>query len=517
MTEPHRPSADQRREPVLHRTDPPRWRLPRTGHPPAPLDPAPPPERPLAQTPHRLRLRRRRGPGGGPDRHAPGPRGPGHHPRRHLRRLGRGHQRRRFRRRPHRRPGSSGWPPSGARPPRPTSSPRAASRPPCASSSNARPSTATTASAGSSRPASPSSRIEEAPVHLEVVATSLIDGRTQWFTYGPAVEAILASAALPSLLPPVEIGTEVFIDGGVVDNVPIGRAIAQRGRTDLRLSLRPPPLHPPPLPPARRSHPHRLLHRHPRQVHPRARAPPPRGRGHRLLRRLRPRLPLRRLLGHRGPHRRRPGQRRHHPRFLAGRRPRLGHQPAPRLRSRRARDHLGRGRMTAPPSAPALGPADGRPRSPRPSEPHRALPRIDPLGHRRRPGGERRRPPLRHRLLAARRLQRCLPHRRPDVPADALVDRADAFFGARRRGYTVMVRDTEADEDLPAACRAAGLETFGEPAPEMICTAPGRRRPPRRRRHPHRHHRGRRGRLRRGHRRRLRHLRHAGGRRPPIS
>jgi NTE family protein len=69
-------------------------------------------------------------------------------------------------------------------------------------------------------------RIEEAPVHLEVVATSLIDGRTQWFTYGPATEAILASAALPSLLPPVEIGTELFIDGGVVDNVPIGRAIA---------------------------------------------------------------------------------------------------------------------------------------------------------------------------------------------------------------------------------------------------------------------------------------------------
>jgi NTE family protein len=70
-------------------------------------------------------------------------------------------------------------------------------------------------------------RIEEATVHLEVVATSLIDGRTQWFTYGPAVEAILASAALPSLLPPVEIGGEAFIDGGVVDNVPIGRAMAQ--------------------------------------------------------------------------------------------------------------------------------------------------------------------------------------------------------------------------------------------------------------------------------------------------
>ena len=70
-------------------------------------------------------------------------------------------------------------------------------------------------------------RIEEAPVHLEVVATSLTDGRTQWFTEGPATDAILASAALPSLLPPVEIDGDVYIDGGVVDNVPIGRAMAQ--------------------------------------------------------------------------------------------------------------------------------------------------------------------------------------------------------------------------------------------------------------------------------------------------
>ena len=48
-----------------------------------------------------------------------------------------------------------------------------------------------------------------------------------WFTRGPAVEAVLASAALPALLPPVEIGGELFIDGGVIDNVPLGRAIAE--------------------------------------------------------------------------------------------------------------------------------------------------------------------------------------------------------------------------------------------------------------------------------------------------
>jgi len=71
------------------------------------------------------------------------------------------------------------------------------------------------------------SRIEESPVPLEVVATALTDGRTQWFSSGSAVERIMASAALPALLPPVEIDGEAFIDGGVVDNVPVGRAIAQ--------------------------------------------------------------------------------------------------------------------------------------------------------------------------------------------------------------------------------------------------------------------------------------------------
>jgi hypothetical protein len=58
------------------------------------------------------------------------------------------------------------------------------------------------------------------------------------------------------------------------------------------------------------------------------------------------------------------------------------------------------------------------------------------------------------------------------APPSEVITRADAFFGARRRGYTVMVRDIPADEELESACRAAGLETFGQPSPEMIATAP---------------------------------------------
>jgi NTE family protein len=68
-------------------------------------------------------------------------------------------------------------------------------------------------------------RLEDAQVPFEVVVTSLADGRERWLTHGPAVDALLASSAIPALLPPVEIGGDLLIDGGVVNNVPISRAI----------------------------------------------------------------------------------------------------------------------------------------------------------------------------------------------------------------------------------------------------------------------------------------------------
>lgn len=84
-------------------------------------------------------------------------------------------------------------------------------------------------------------RLEQAAVPLEVVATSLADGRERWLTEGPALEAILASAAIPAMFPPVEVGGELLMDGGVVDNVPIGRAI-DAGATRVFVLL-PGPLH----------------------------------------------------------------------------------------------------------------------------------------------------------------------------------------------------------------------------------------------------------------------------------
>ncbi len=68
-------------------------------------------------------------------------------------------------------------------------------------------------------------RLEDAVIPVEVVATSLTDGQERWFTYGSAMDAVLASTAVPAIFPPVEIDGERFIDGGVVNNVPVRRAI----------------------------------------------------------------------------------------------------------------------------------------------------------------------------------------------------------------------------------------------------------------------------------------------------
>lgn len=73
-------------------------------------------------------------------------------------------------------------------------------------------------------------RLEDSPVPLVVVATRLEDGAEEWITAGPAVEAVLASAALPGLYPQVEMGGFHYFDGGVLDNVALAAALSAGAR-----------------------------------------------------------------------------------------------------------------------------------------------------------------------------------------------------------------------------------------------------------------------------------------------
>jgi NTE family protein len=63
------------------------------------------------------------------------------------------------------------------------------------------------------------------PVRFECCAASIERAAEHWFTEGAVVDAVLASAAVPGLLPPVKVGDEHFIDGGIVNSIPVGRAI----------------------------------------------------------------------------------------------------------------------------------------------------------------------------------------------------------------------------------------------------------------------------------------------------
>jgi NTE family protein len=69
------------------------------------------------------------------------------------------------------------------------------------------------------------SRLEDAPIPLHVIAVEILSGGERRLSRGDAIDAVLASAAIPAVFPPVRWGQEDLIDGGVANNAPISHAI----------------------------------------------------------------------------------------------------------------------------------------------------------------------------------------------------------------------------------------------------------------------------------------------------
>lgn len=67
--------------------------------------------------------------------------------------------------------------------------------------------------------------LEQARTPVHVVAADVITGDDVRFSTGTAVDAVLASAAIPGIFPPVERDGRVFMDGGFVNNTPISHAV----------------------------------------------------------------------------------------------------------------------------------------------------------------------------------------------------------------------------------------------------------------------------------------------------
>ncbi len=72
----------------------------------------------------------------------------------------------------------------------------------------------------------PDGLIEELPVSFAAVAMDLLSGEEVVIRTGPLRTAVAASAAIPGLLPPIEVQGHLLVDGGWVDNVPVVPAIA---------------------------------------------------------------------------------------------------------------------------------------------------------------------------------------------------------------------------------------------------------------------------------------------------
>src|SRR6266536_107425 len=66
--------------------------------------------------------------------------------------------------------------------------------------------------------------LEETLTPAHVVTTDATTGFPTVFSSGPALPALLASAALPGLFPPVELDGRLLIDGGVAADIPILQA-----------------------------------------------------------------------------------------------------------------------------------------------------------------------------------------------------------------------------------------------------------------------------------------------------
>jgi NTE family protein len=63
-------------------------------------------------------------------------------------------------------------------------------------------------------------------IPFQCVAASIERAGAHWFGSGSLADAVLASCAVPGLLPAVRIGAEHFLDGGLVHSIPVGRALA---------------------------------------------------------------------------------------------------------------------------------------------------------------------------------------------------------------------------------------------------------------------------------------------------
>ena len=73
----------------------------------------------------------------------------------------------------------------------------------------------------------PDQRIENLPINYAAVATDLKKGKEVVITEGNLYEAIRASISIPLAITPVQKNDSLFVDGGVLNPIPVNRVFRQ--------------------------------------------------------------------------------------------------------------------------------------------------------------------------------------------------------------------------------------------------------------------------------------------------
>ncbi|HYD76484.1 patatin-like phospholipase family protein [Ramlibacter sp.] len=68
--------------------------------------------------------------------------------------------------------------------------------------------------------------LDDCTIPLHVAATDLLSGSSVLISSGPAVDAVLASCAIPGAFPPVRLGGRYLIDGAIASNTPVMAALS---------------------------------------------------------------------------------------------------------------------------------------------------------------------------------------------------------------------------------------------------------------------------------------------------
>ena len=75
----------------------------------------------------------------------------------------------------------------------------------------------------------PDRRIEDLPIPYCAIATDVIRGRERIFTSGSLFNAIRASISIPTFFQPYKLGSDYYVDGGLVNPIPINRVVRHEG------------------------------------------------------------------------------------------------------------------------------------------------------------------------------------------------------------------------------------------------------------------------------------------------